>query len=426
MRLERLTWDGADAEALAARLRRVAEPPTYLAERVAEIIERVRSQGDAALMEMSVAFDGAERLPDSLRVPADEIEAAFDTLDTDLAAALRLAEANIRAVAEAELRPPTEIGLIQGHQVSVVQRPVASAGVYAPGGRAAYPSSVLMGLVPARVAGVSRVALVSPPGPDGRPPRAVLAAARIGEADEVYAIGGAQAVAALAIGTASVDRVDVIAGPGNAWVTEAKRQLFGTVGIDGLAGPSELVVVADATSGPRKIALDALAQAEHGPDSPIVVASADSALLVETADALKSLAPDRPSVADAPITLIEAPSLDHALHLADAFAPEHLELHFEGAAERAPARIAGCVFVGEAGAAAFGDYTAGSNHVLPTGGAARFSGPLGVGAFTRRMSVVDVPRSAAAKLYEATDEIARSEGLPVHGESAIAQIQTNK
>lgn len=426
MRIERISWDGGDAEELAARLRRGASPPPELSARVAAIIERVRSEGDAALFEMSVELDGAERVPESLRVPTEAAEEAYAAFDTDLAEALGLAAVNIREVAEAELRLPIYTELAQGQEVSVLERPVASAGVYAPGGRAAYPSSVLMGLIPARAAGVGRTVLVSPPGADGTLPEGVLAAARIGDADEIYAIGGAHAVAALAIGTETVQPVDVIAGPGNSWVTEAKRQLYGTVGIDGLAGPSELVVIADATAGPRKVALDALAQAEHGPDSPVVVISDNPALLDETAAELRTLAADRPSVADVPIALVEAPSLGHALELSDAFAPEHLELRFERADELAANRIAGCVFVGEAGATAFGDYTAGSNHILPTGGAARFSGPLGVGAFMRRMSIVDVPRSAAAKLFEATDAIARSEGLPVHGESAIAQMQTEK
>ena len=421
MRVERITLDGTDAEGLADRLRGAAAPPGELSERVAAIIERVRSGGDAALLEMSVELDAAERMPQSLRVPAEDIEGAHDAIDPNLTAALSLAAGNIRAVAESELRPPVEVSLTQGHEVSVLERPVASAGIYAPGGRAAYPSSVLMGVIPARVAGVGRVALVTPPGPDGRPAPAVLAAAHLAGADEIYAIGGAQAIAALAIGTAEIARVDVVAGPGNAWVTEAKRQLFGTVGIDGLAGPSELVVVADTSADTHEIALDALAQAEHGADSPVVIISATSALLDEIATKLEALAAQRPSVADAPIAFIAAPSLDHALHLSDAFAPEHLELRFEGGVERAPARVAGCVFVGEGGATAFGDYAAGSNHILPTGGAARFSGPLGVSAFLRRMSVVDVPARAAAKLAEATDAIAQAEGLPVHGESAKAR-----
>jgi len=423
VKVERVGWDGAEPDALAARLRRAAPAPEGLAESVSEIIERVRSDGDAAILDLSAELDGVERMPDSLLVPAGEIEAAHASLDPELAAAMELAAANIRTVAETELGASVDIELPQGHAVSIVERPVESAGVYAPGGRAAYPSSVLMGAIPARVAGVARVVLATPPGPDGRPSAVTLAAAHVAGVDEVHAIGGAQAVAALAIGTATVAPVAVVAGPGNAWVTEAKRQLYGTVGIDGLAGPSELVVVADAAADAREIALDALAQAEHGPDSPIIVVSDAASLLDAVAAALESLSPDRPSVTDAPFSLVEAPTLDHALRLSDAFAPEHLELRFAAADERAPARVAGCVFVGEAGATAFGDYAAGSNHVLPTGGAARFSGPLGVGAFRRRMSIVDIPTAAAAELGGATEALAKSEGLPVHGESARVRIE---
>ena len=421
MRIDRVEWDGLSVQALVSRLRQSAEAPPELTERVAAIIERVRTEGDEALLEMSVELDGVEQKPDTLLVPADDVAAAFDALEPGLDAALRLAASNIRAVAEAELHPPVELELPQGHGVTVLERPVERAGIYAPGGRAAYPSSVLMGLIPAHVAGVGRAVLVSPPRPDGSLAQAVLAAAHLGSVDEVYAMGGAQAIAALAIGTDSIAPVDVIAGPGNPWVTEAKRQLYGTVGIDGLAGPSELVVVADAYASAREIALDALAQAEHGPDSPIVVASDATSLLDEVSEELGALAPGRASVADAPITLVGTSSIDNALFLSDAFAPEHLELRFAGGEGRAAARVAGCVFVGEAGATAFGDYTAGSNHVLPTGGAARFSGPLGVGAFRRRMSVVEVSAQAAANLAEATDDIAKAEGLPVHGESARAR-----
>ncbi len=419
MKIERITWDGTDSpDDVAAKLRRGTEPPADLTATVAAIIDRVRREGDAALFDLSVELDGVETMSGSLQVAGGEAEAAHASLEPELAGALDLAAGNIREVAEAELRAATDVSLPQGQTVSVLERPVASAGIYAPGGRAAYPSSVLMGAIPARVAGVGRVALVSPPAPDGRLQTAVLAAAHVAGIDEIYTVGGAQAIAALALGTAGIPRVDVIAGPGNPWVTEAKRQLFGTVGIDGLAGPSELIVVADRSADPHEIAFDTLAQAEHGPDSPVVVVSDDSALLAGVASEIESLAAARPSVADAPLMLVQTPSLDHALRLSDAFAPEHLELRFDGADERASARIAGCVLVGEAGATAFGDYTAGSNHVLPTGGAARFMGPLGVGAFMRRMSVVEVPAEAAEKLSGATDALARAEGLPVHGESA--------
>jgi histidinol dehydrogenase len=303
--------------------------------------------------------------------------------------------------------------------VEVRHEPVAAAGVYAPGGRAAYPSSVLMCSIPARVAGVPRVAVASPPAAGGRPDASVLAACAIVGVEEVFAIGGAQAIAALAYGTVTVTPVDVIAGPGNRYVTEAKRLVSGTVGIDGLAGPTELVVVADGTANPDWVALDVCAQAEHGDDSPLAVISPDPALLEKVAELVGELAADRPSVKDAPLAVVTAPGLEASLSLADAFAPEHLELAFAGADETtARARVAGCVFVGRGGAAAFGDYVTGSNHVLPTGGAARFGGPLGPRAFMRRTSVVSVPAEAASALAPPVEALAALEGLPVHGESA--------
>jgi histidinol dehydrogenase len=274
------------------------------------------------------------------------------------------------------------------------------------------------------VAGVGRVAVATPPGAGGRPNATVLAACAIAGVDEVYALGGAQAIAGLAFGTETIAAVDVIAGPGNRYVTEAKRQVAGVVGIDGIAGPSELLVVADGGADPELIALDVCAQAEHGDDSQLVVLSADPALLDRVAELAESIAGERPSVAGASLALVTAPGLELALSLADAFAPEHLELAFRGADEAAArGRVAGCVFVGSGGATAFGDYAAGSNHVLPTGGAARFGGPLGPGAFMRRTSVVSIRSAAAAELAPHVAAIAEAEGLPVHGESATARAR---
>jgi histidinol dehydrogenase len=341
--------------------------------------------------------------------------------------ALRVATANVEAVARAEIERisvPTSVELDQGQRVEVRSEPVAAAGVYAPGGRASYPSSVLMACVPARIAGVARIAVCSPPGAGGRPDAAVLAASAIAGVDEVYAVGGAQAVAALAYGTETIDPVDVIAGPGNRYVTEAKRLVAGMVGIDGIAGPSELLVVADGVANPEWIALDLCAQAEHGDDSPLAVVSPDAALLDRVEELVLQLAAERPSVADAPLALVAAPGLERALALADAYAPEHLELAFEGADEAAArGRVAGCVFVGVGGATAFGDYVAGSNHVLPTGGAARFGAPLSPRAFMRRASVVSISAAAAAALAPHVAAIADAEGFPVHAESATARAE---
>ncbi|HMC06878.1 MAG TPA: histidinol dehydrogenase [Solirubrobacterales bacterium] len=423
MRIERIDWNGSAAPALAARLRRLAPPLEELTSDVERIVGGVEERGDAALREISEAL--GEQLPESLRVDPEAIAAAPGLLEPEVRDALRLAARNIEAVARAELEGrtrPATVELPEGQAIEVRDEPVAAAGVYAPGGRAAYPSSALMCCVPARVAGVARIAVASPPGAAGRPNAAILAACAVAEVDEVYAMGGAQAIAALAYGTETIDRVDVIAGPGNRYVAEAKRLVSSSVGVDGIAGPSELMVVADGSANPGWIALDLCAQGEHGDDTPLIVASPDSALLARIGKLVAELAAERPSVADAPLALVSTTGLERALTLADEVAPEHLELAFEGADETAArARVAGCVFVGPGGATAFGDYAAGSNHVLPTGGAARFGGPLGPGAFRRRTSVVTIPRAAAAALAPSVGALARAEGFPVHAESAEAR-----
>jgi histidinol dehydrogenase len=420
MRLARVSWDGMDPAEIVDGIRAKAPPPPGLAKRVAEIIAAVREGGDEALNELIVHLDGVVERPESHRVPDERLADARAHVHPELIAALELAAANVRAVAEAELDdPPLELDLPQGQSVALVERPVGAAGIYAPGGRAAYPSSVLMGCVPARAAGVERVALATPPEPDGSVGTVTLAAAAIAGADEVYALGGAHGIAALALGTDSIDPVDVVAGPGNAWVTEAKRQLFGVVGIDGLAGPSELAVVLDGNADVAVATMGLLAQAEHGADSPLVAISHEPAPLDAIAKRIGPAAGERPSVADAPLALVDVPTLDAALKLSDALAPEHLELHFDGAdTDVAKERVAGCVFIGDGATTAFGDYAAGSNHVLPTGGAARFSGPLDARTFVRRTSVVTLDHEAATALAPTVDEIAKAEGLPVHGESA--------
>jgi histidinol dehydrogenase len=423
VRVARVTWDGSDPADIVDGIRAAAPPPPGLVKRVGEIIEAVRERGDAALNELTVHLDGVVERPESHRVAADQLARARDSVHSGLIEALELAATNIRAVAEAELTAePVGVELEQGQRVELAERPVAAAGAYAPGGRAAYPSSVLMCCVPARAAGVERVALATPPEPDGSVGAITLAAVEIAGIDEVYALGGAHAIAALALGTETIEPVDIVVGPGNAWVTEAKRQLFGTIGVDGLAGPSELTVVLDATAAVDEIVLDLLAQAEHGHDSPLVAISSNGAALDAIAKRVVAIAGERPSVAEAPLALVQTPSTRAGLELADALAPEHLELCFKGAnAEVARERVAGCVFVGKGGGAAFGDYAAGSNHVLPTGGAARFGGPLGARTFLRRTSVVTIDRSGAKGLAGTVQEIANAEGLPVHGESARAR-----
>lgn len=425
MRRERIDWDGADPRALAARLRAGAPGLEDVSDTVAAIVARVRDGGDAALHE--IAAELGEAVPDELQVAPDAVAAAPGLLEPELRDALRVAAANIEAVARAELAElerPTTVELEQGQRIEVRSAPVAAAGVYAPGGRAAYPSSVLMAAIPARVAGVGRIAVATPATGGGRPSAPVLAACALAGVDQVYAIGGAQAIAALAHGSESVQAVDVIAGPGNRYVTEAKRQVAGRVGIDGFAGPSELMVVADGTASPDWIALDLCAQAEHGEESQLVLLSSDAALLDRVSELIETLVAERPSVAEARLALVTVPGIELSLSLADAFAPEHLELAFAGADEStARGRIAGCVFVGSGGATAFGDYVAGSNHVLPTGGGARFGAPLGPAAFMRRGSLVSIRSAAAAELAPHVVAIANAEGFPVHGESAAARHQ---
>ena len=417
MKVRRFEWEGAAAT--AAALRGWAAESGEAVD-VAPIGREVREGGDAAVLRLTARLDATERAPESLAVDSSLAERALAALKPGLREAMETAAANVRAVAEAQLAGPARTELPQGQAVTVREIAVGAAGIYAPGGRAAYPSSVLMCAIPARVAGVGRVALASPPGPDGALHPLVLAAAALAEVDEIYAMGGAQAIFALAYGTETVTPVDVIAGPGNAWVREAKRAVYGTVGIDSLAGPSELMVIAGHDTDAGWAALDLCAQAEHGPESPLVAVAVEEQVLDAIEAAAEEAASSRPSVADAPLALVQARDIDAAIDLANAYAPEHLELLEEDAALLADrVRTAGCVFAGRHGATAFGDYVAGSNHVLPTGGAGRFSGPLGPGAFRRRISTVELTGAAAGALAPQADALARAEGFPVHGESAM-------
>ncbi|MEX2105341.1 MAG: histidinol dehydrogenase [Solirubrobacterales bacterium] len=417
MRTRRFEWEGAAATAGAIRSWAAAEAETV---DVGPIEREVREGGDEAVLRLTARFDATETAPAALRVDPGLATAALDALDSELREALDLAATNVRAVAEVQLSDPRRVELPQGQAVTVREVPVGAAGVYAPGGRAAYPSSVLMCAIPAQVAGVERIALASPPGPDGHLHPLVLAAAALCGLEEIYAMGGAQAIFALAHGTESVAPVDVIAGPGNAWVREAKRAVYGTVGIDSLAGPSELMLVAGHDTEPEWAALDLCSQAEHGPDSPLVAVAVEVNVLESVASATERAAAARPGVGDAPLALVQVPDLSDAIDLANAYAPEHLELLEEDAALLADrVTTAGCVFAGRFGATAFGDYVAGSNHVLPTGGAGRFSGPLGPSAFRRGIATVEVSADAAVALALHVDVLSRAEGFPVHGESAM-------
>jgi histidinol dehydrogenase len=389
--------------------------PTTLTAQVSEIIEEVRADGDDAVIRLTERFDHAELAPAHLRVDPKELDSSVGVLEPGVLGGLRTATANVRAVARAQVRDePVTVELPEGHRVEVLERPVRRAAIYVPGGRAPYPSTVVMGAVTARVAGVEEVVVCAPPGPDGRAHPVILGACVLCEVTEVYRMGGAQAIAALAYGTQSVRAVDVIVGPGNPYVQEAKRQVVGQVGIDGIAGPSELVVIASSDAEPELIALDLMAQAEHGADSPVWCLSPDASLL----DAVVAAVEARPDAPDAEAQLVQTEDVADALRVAEQIAPEHLQLMGEEAEALADrVRNAGCLFVGSGAATAFGDYVAGSNHVLPTGGAARFQSALSPATFRRRMARVSLPPEAATRLAPAGAALARAEGFPVHAES---------
>ena len=417
MKVQRFEWAGAAATAAAVRSWSTEAAPPVEVDSIGGL---VREGGDAAVLALTRRYDAPESEIESLRVDPADAAAALAAVEPELREALETAASNIRAVAAAQLGEERSVELPQGHTVRLREVPVGAAGIYAPGGRAAYPSSVLMTALPAQAAGVGRIALATPPGPDGRIHPVTLAAVALCGIEEIYAIGGAQAIFALAYGTESIEAVDVIAGPGNAWVQEAKRAVYGTVGIDSLAGPSELMIIAGHDTEPEWAALDLCAQAEHG-DGVLMVAAVEEHVLEAVAEATERLAAERPGVSGvAPLALVHVPDSTDACELCNAFAPEHLEILEEDAsllAERIT--TAGCVFAGRWGATAFGDYAAGSNHVLPTGGSGRFNGPLGPGAFRRRISTVEIDGAAAAALAPSVDRIARAEGFPVHAESAM-------
>lgn len=406
MNVERLTVDVAAGGAVAAAdaLRALTPAGVSVSGTVSEIVASVRTRGEQALLEYVERFDG---VTGPLRVEQAELDAALAQLDPAVRAGLELAIANVRTVAEAGLAEDKLVTLPEGQTVTIRDLPVRRAAIYTPGGRNPYPSTVVMGVVTARAAGVDEVVVCAP----GAHP-VILAACALCGADEVWRMGGAHAIAAFAYGTDSVPRVDVIAGPGSLYVQEAKRQVSGDVGIDGFAGPSDVLVLAAADADPELVVADLLAQAEHGAGT-IVALVTDAAPLAEAVAARLAAEPD----GDAAAAVIVAADLAEGLAVAERFAPEHLELvgaDAEALASRV--RSAGCVFVGRESGTAFGDYVAGSNHTLPTGGAARFTSGLSTRQFRRRMSVVRIGAAADA-LARAGVPVAEAEGFTRHAES---------
>ena len=416
-----------DPELLRALLERSSEQDAGVRAATASILERVRAQGDSALRSLARDLDGVEL--ESLEVPARIRRRALDTLGSALRSSLERAAANIatahRAFLPTVVECETEPGVLVGRRPD----PLDLVGVYAPGGRGAYPSSVLMGVIPARVAGVGTIVLCSPPGRDGAPSQVVLAAAELSGADRVFAVGGAGAIAAMAYGTDTIPSVRRIVGPGNAYVAEAKLQVqaSGTVAIDSPAGPSELLIVADATANPEPIAREMLAQAEHDPLAQVVLVTDDEAFARRAAAALSAMLPGqrradiiRRSLRDRG-AILWASSLDEATDFVASHAPEHLLLAGRTAETLLDrVRNAGTVFVGEASSVAFGDYMTGANHVLPTGRTARSYSGLSTSDFMRWTTYQRVTRPAAAALAADVGVLADSEELMAHAAAARA------
>ncbi len=399
---------------------------------VAAILADVRDRGDQAVLEYTRRFDRLELTAETMRVPEAEIATAADACDKEAIAALRMAADRIRAFHEKQM--PVDIAYTDEAGVELGQRwsPIDNVGMYVPGGAAAYPSSVLMNALPAAVAGVARRAMVVP-APDGAIDPLVLAAAELAGVSEIYRIGGAQAIAALAWGTATIAPVDKVVGPGNAYVAAAKRQVFGAVGIDMIAGPSEILVIADAASDADWIAMDLLSQAEHDEAAQAILITDDAefADAVEAAVAKHLRALERADIAGASWrdygAVIVVDSLEHAPPLVDRIAPEHLELAVDDPRALAAAvRNAGAIFLGRHTPEAIGDYVAGPNHVLPTARSARFSSGLGVLDFMKRTTTIACDAASLARIGPAAVTLARAEGLGAHARSVAMRLKADR
>jgi histidinol dehydrogenase len=400
---------------------------------VREILQAVKRNGDAALLEYTLEFDRQAFSAEQLRVSGSELDAAYHQIPNDLMAAIRVAKNQIEAFHR--MRVPQSWVHFAVDQVVLGKRytPMDRAGIYIPGGRAAYPSTVLMNAIPAQVARVPQIVMVTPPGPDGTVNPAVLVAAQEAGIEEIYRVGGAQAIAALAYGTATIPKVDVITGPGNVYVMLAKKQVYGAVGIDSLAGPSEVLVIADGAAQAEHIAADLLAQAEHDPMAAAILITTDASLARQVVQAVEHQLVDHPrrTLTEKAIAnyglIILVDSLIDAAELSNEFAPEHLELEVEAPWDLLPQiRHAGAIFMGRSTPEAVGDYLAGPNHTLPTSGNARYASPLGVETFLKHSSLIEYSPIALQKMAQAIDTLATAEGLPSHAQSVRIRLSENR
>ncbi len=428
--IRRLSTEDANfAEQFRALLAYEEQRDPHVEGAVADIIHAVRKRGDEALLEFTEKFDRVKA--DSaaeLEIGQAELKRAFDTLDPAQREALKVAAQRVRAFHERQVAESWEFTEADGTRLGQRVTPIDRAGLYVPGGKAAYPSSVLMNAVPAKVAGVKEVVMVVPT-PSGVKNQMVLAAAHLAGVDRVFTIGGAQAVAALAYGTQTVPRVDKIVGPGNAYVAEAKRRVFGAVGIDMIAGPSEILVICDGSTNADWIAMDLFSQAEHDEMAQSILLSPSKEFLDNVQASIKRLMDTMPRATVIATSLknrgalIQVRDMDEACELSNQIAPEHLELSVQDPdAWVGKLRHAGAIFMGPYSSESLGDYCAGPNHVLPTAGTARFSSPLGVYDFQKRSSIIFASREGASTLGEVAAELAYGEGLPAHARSAEYRV----
>ena len=405
------------------RTRSAGHTPEY-EKIVSDIVEDVRRRGDEALFEYTLKFDHVSIDAQNIRVTQQEIEEAYQTVDPALIKVIRSALANIRAFHEKQKRTSwfesTPVGTLLGQKIA----PLEKAGVYVPGGKAVYPSTVLMNVVPAKVAGVDRVIMVTPPGKDGKVNAGTLVAAHEAGTDEIYKVGGAQAIAALAFGTASIPRVDKITGPGNIFVALAKRQVFGNVSIDSIPGPSEIMVLADETANAKYAAADLLSQAEHDEMASAILVTTSEALAEEVSNEIDLFLEklSRRAIIEKSLEqfgwLLVADNLEEAVDMVNTVASEHLEIVTKDPFDvMTRVRNAGAIFLGSYSSEPLGDYLAGPNHVLPTGGSARFFSPLGVDDFVKRSSIIYYSKQALEGVKDDIIAFAKSEGLTAHANS---------
>ncbi|MBT5031787.1 MAG: histidinol dehydrogenase [Proteobacteria bacterium] len=430
-----LTQLAADSDSFAEDLNRLLERDEQtaisLVAGVDSIIHSVRDNGDEVLLECVRKWDNFDATIDQLIISPSECQTAWETLPEEQQSALQTAADRIRAFHEKQLATSWDFNDSDGNRLGQKVTPIKRVGLYVPGGKASYPSSVLMNAIPANVAGVQELIMVSPT-PNGVINPMVLAAAHLGGVDNIFRVGGAHAIAALAWGTETIPAVDKIVGPGNAYVTEAKRQVFGKVGIDMLAGPSEVLVVFDETANTDWVAMDLLAQAEHDEQAQSIAITDTVKRAQELQASIDRLLPDMPRAEIIKRSLKENGAIiiadkDEFASLCDQIAAEHLELMTENAAALAEqVNNAGAIFIGPYSAESLGDYCAGPNHVLPTSGAARFSSPLGVYDFQRRSSIIECSPQGSAKLAEVAETLARSESLEAHAQSASLRRQQDK